>query len=47
MVDKVTINSQIGGDALFLAKEVVIDSEGYIFNNLFHLRSKYYNKGVL
>ena len=33
--DKVTISTEIGGDAFILAKEVVIEENGYVNGNLF------------
>ena len=43
----VTINSQIGGDAFICAEKVIIDTQGYIFNNLFVVASSVEINGVV
>lgn len=45
--DTVTINSQIGGDAFILAKNLIIGEQGYVFSNLFTISESIEIKGVV
>ena len=45
--NKVYINSQIGGDAFILAKEIEIGQNGYIYSNLFALTNSLDIKGIV
>lgn len=46
MADTVTIKSDIGGDAFICAKNIIIEDNGYIYNNLFAISDNLTINGV-